>query len=382
MNQDLYNILGVSREATAGELKTAYRKLALKYHPDQNGGDAAAEERFKQISAAYEILGDPQKRSTYDRFGSTSATSPFGSGSPFGGGAGGQPFGAGFENLGDFFDILNSVFGAGAAGRAGAAAGVGRRGVDLKIEVDLTFAEAAHGATKVIEVPTAHECSTCAGSGAKPGTKPVTCARCAGRGKVRVQQGFFSMMRTCSSCEGQGTVIESPCAVCQGRGRVVTNEPLAVDIPAGVNTGHRLRWAGKGEPGSSGGAPGDLYVVIRLQDHPLFEREGLDVRCTIPVSFTQASLGARVEVPTLDGKVMMKIPSGTQSGKVLRLRNKGFPALQGQERGDQFVAIVVETPVRLNSRQKELLQQFASEAGEDAHPEGKSFFQRMKELFD
>lgn len=385
MDQDLYQILGVSRDASQAELKSAYRKLALKYHPDQNQGDAEAEERFKQISAAYQILSDPDKRSHYDRFGSTSGQSPFGggAGSPFGGGAGSPFGGAGFDNLNDFFDLFNSVFGGQSpfGGQAGGGRTRSRRGVDVKVDLDITMGEAAHGATRTIEVATKQACDTCHGSGAKPGTKPKTCSQCGGQGKVRVQQGFFSMFRTCPTCQGEGEVIEHPCSSCSGSGRVVRSETLTIDIPPGVNTGHRLRWAGKGDIGTHGGEPGDLFVVIRVEEDKFFERDGLNVRCTVPISFTQASLGASIEVPTLEGKVMMKIPAGTQSGRVLRLRNKGFPAVQGRERGDQLVTIFVETPVQLTERQKELLEEFAAESGEQVEREEGGFFKRMKKIF-
>ncbi len=385
MDQDLYEILGVARDATPAELKTAYRKLALKYHPDQNQGDAGAEERFKQISGAYQILSDPDKRSNYDRFGSTSsAGSPFSGGSPFGGGAG-SPFGggAGFDNLSDFFDLFNSVFGGAGPGQGGGGGEKSRkrRGVDVKVDLDITMTEAAHGVTHTIDVPTKQECMTCHGSGAKPGTKPKTCDRCGGQGKVRVQQGFFSMFRTCANCHGAGEIIEDPCSTCSGSGQIVRTETLSIDIPAGVNTGHRLRWAGKGDVGTNGGDSGDLFVVIRVEEDATFERDGLNVLCKVPISFTQASLGASIEVPTLDGSVVMKIPAGTQSGRVLRLRNKGFPAVQGRERGDQLVTVFVETPMQLTDRQKELLEEFAAEAGEKIEQESGGFFKRVKKIF-
>lgn len=372
MDIDLYKILGVARDATGAEIKAAYRKLALKYHPDQNPGDPEAEERFKQIVNSYEILSDPQKRAAYDRYGSTRGP---GGASPFGGPGGA---GGGFDDL---FDILNSVFGGG-MGRGGQErASAATRGRDFKVDLSVTYEEAALGAKKDVEVPTSNPCDECDGSGARPGTSPTTCSRCSGRGRVRVQQGFFTMMRPCTKCEGTGQVIEDPCKKCKGKGNVASTEVLNVEIPAGVDTGHKLRWAGKGEAGTSGGPAGDLLMVVQLAEHPLFEREGNDVTCTVPIGFSQASLGTKIEVPTLEGKVIMKIPAGTQSGKVMRLRNKGFPALQGSGRGDQLVTVVVETPVRLNKRQRELLEEFAAEAGEDAHPENKSFLQRMKDFF-
>ncbi|MFU8806402.1 MAG: molecular chaperone DnaJ [Bradymonadaceae bacterium] len=374
MDIDLYKILGVSRDATSAEIKAAYRKLALKFHPDQNPGDPEAEERFKQIVNSYEILSDPQKRAAYDRFGTSRG--PFAGQSPFGGGGPG-PFTGSFEDL---FDILGSVFGGG-AGRGAGAGPTPIRGRDFRVELEVSYEEAAFGAKKEVQVPTANPCDQCGGSGAKPGTRPTTCPRCGGRGRVRVQQGFFSMMRPCTKCDGTGQIIEDPCEKCKGMGNITSTETLTVEVPPGVDTGHKLRWAGKGEPGSAGGPAGDLIMVVTLAEHPLFERDGNDVKCFLPISFTQASLGSKVEVPTLEGKVVMKIPSGTQSGKVMRLRKKGFPPLQGSGRGDQLVVIVVETPVRLNKRQRELLEQFEAEADEDAHPESKSFLQRMKDLF-
>jgi molecular chaperone DnaJ len=372
MDIDLYKILGVSRDATSAEIKAAYRKLALKYHPDQNPGDPDAEERFKQIAHSYEILSDPQKRAAYDRFGSTRGGGP---GSPFGGQG---PFTGGFDDL---FDILNSVFGAG-MGRAAQERGpAASRGRDYTLDLTVTIEEAAKGAKKDVEVPTMNPCDVCAGSGARPGTKPTTCPRCAGQGRIRIQQGFFTMMRPCTKCDGSGQVIEDPCLKCKGTGHVTTTQTLSVEVPAGVDTGHKLRWAGKGEAGAHGGPHGDLIMTVQIADHPLFEREGQDVKCTVPISFTQAALGTKIEVPTLDGKVVMKIPAGTQSGKVLRLRHKGFPVVQGSGKGDQLVTVIVETPVSLTKRQKELLEEFAAEAGEDVHPENKSFLQRMKDLF-
>jgi molecular chaperone DnaJ len=366
----------VSRDASDDEIKKSYRKLAKQYHPDRNPGDKAAEEQFKKISAAYEVLSDSNKRATYDRFGSTDGANPFGGAGGFGG-QGGQGFG-------DLFDILNGMFGGGFGGQGGFVGQGGsrsRRGADHQMEIEVSFVEAANGAKKKVEVPVYHPCDTCDGTGAKPGTKPVTCKTCNGMGVVRIQQGFFTMQRTCPKCEGEGTIIEEPCPSCKGAGHKKKIEELEVDIPAGVSTGQRLRWSGKGGPGSAGGPPGDLYLFIRLEDHPLFERQDLDVLCTVPISFVQAALGGKVDVPTLEGKVSMAVPSGTQTGKVFRLRGKGFPPLSGGQRGDQLVTVVVETPVNLSEEQKQLLQKFGELSGEDVHPEKSSFFQRLKDLF-
>lgn len=377
MSADLYNVLGVDKNATKSEIKKAYHKLAKQYHPDLNPGDEEAEERFKQISAAYDILGDEQKRQQYDTFGSTGAAGGFGGGNPFGGGGA------------DIFDILNSVFGGGAGGFGGFGGGGGgagragaRRGNDFQMGLEITFKEAAEGGKRTIEVPTYEDCMTCSGSGAKPGTSPSTCTMCAGMGVVRQQQGFFAMQRTCPQCEGAGKVIREKCPDCHGEGHVEKMSEVEVDIPAGVDTGQRLRMVGKGGPGANGGPAGDLYIAIQLEDHALFEREDRHLICTVPISFTQAALGAKIDVPTLDGKVVMTIPAGTQTGKVFRLRGKGFPGLNSSSKGDQLVEIVVETPVNLTDRQKELLMEFAELSGDDVHPEKQSFFDRLKHLFD
>lgn len=375
MSVDLYEVLGVQRDASGAEIKKAYRALAQVHHPDKNPDNPEAEERFKQISAAYDILGDEEKRRTYDQFGSTS-------GNPFGAGG----FGGGGQGFGDLFDILNSVFGAGAAG--GFAGGGGgrssgaRRGQDFQMELEITFKEAAEGGKHTVEVPAYDKCDTCSGSGAKKGTSPTTCVMCGGLGVVRQQQGFFSLQRSCPQCNGEGRVIREKCSDCSGQGVKERLTEIEIDIPPGVDSGQRLRYAGKGGPGAQGGPPGDLYFLLRLEDHTLFERDGRNLLCTIPISFPHAALGGKVEVPTLDGKVSMSIPSGTQTGKVFRLRQKGFPGIDGGSRGDQLVEVVVETPVNLNDRQRELLQEFADISGEDVHPEKRTFLDRLKHLFD
>ncbi|MFW5968189.1 MAG: molecular chaperone DnaJ [Persicimonas sp.] len=371
MSIDPYDVLGVSKDAELSEIKAAYRRLAVEHHPDKNPDDPRAQERFKEVNEAYEILSDPEKRQAYDRFGSTKG---------FGGGAGGgSPFG-GQQGFGDIFDIFNTVFRGGRGGGRGRQRG--RRGTDLKMELEVSFEEAATGTTREVTVPSFNRCETCDGSGAKPGTSPTTCPECGGRGSVRVQNGFFSMMRSCPRCEGEGQIISDPCTDCGGKGIRQEEETLEVEVPAGVDDGQKLRWGGRGGPGADGGRPGDLYIVIRLEDHPLFEREGRDVVCEVPISFTQAALGGKLEVPTLDGKVNMTVPAGTQTGKVFRLNGKGFPSVDGRRgRGDQLVEVVVETPVKLTDRQEELLEEFAEEGGEEVHPEQKGFFDRMKKLF-
>ncbi len=374
MAADYYSTLGVERTASAQEIKKAYRRLAMQYHPDQNDGDKVAEEKFKEISEAYSVLGDVDKRAEFDRFGRVG-----GGGNPFSGGfPGGAPFDQGvpFGGINDVFvDILNDLFGARRRG------GNMRRGSDLKYELELSFEEANTGIEREIEIPKFEGCPVCAGVGAKPGTRPQTCGQCQGAGQVRMQQGFFSIQRPCGRCQGTGQTIADPCRRCDGSGRVTNHEKLDVTVPPGVADGQRLRWMAKGEPGVNGGPSGDLYVVVKLAAHSLFERAGDDVTCTVPVSFPQAALGAQVEVPTLDGKVQMKVPAGTQSGKIFRLRKKGFPNVEGGGQGDQLVTVVVETPTNLTPRQEDLLRAFAEEAGDEVQPEQKGFMDRMRDLF-
>jgi molecular chaperone DnaJ len=364
--KDYYELLGISRNASEEEIKKVYRKLALQYHPDRNPGDKQAEEKFKEVSEAYQILSDPEKRAKYDQYGHAA----FGEGGPF---AGGFDFTAGFEDV--FGDIFGEFFGGGTRrGRA--------RGDDLRYNLTLKFEEAVSGVEKKIKIPRHGPCDTCRGTGAKPGTAPQTCPTCRGRGQVSFQQGFFSVSRTCSQCQGQGTIIKDPCASCGGSGRLRKLHTLNVKIPAGVDTGSRLKLRGEGENGPPGGAPGDLYVVIQVEPHPIFVRDNLDILCDIPISFTQAALGAEIDVPTLNGKVKMKIPPGTQSGKVFRMKGKGITDVQGYRQGDQHVRVSVETPTHLTARQKELLKEFAAASGEDVSPMAKGFLDKMKELFD
>jgi len=371
---DYYEVLGVDRNATQADIKKAYRKLAFQYHPDQNEGNKDAEEKFKEINQAYGVLGDEEKRSQFDRFGRVMdgpGGSPFGGG--FGPGGPGVPFGGGINDV--FVDILNDLFGM--HRRQGRA----HRGSDLKYELEIELEEAAFGATKTIEVPKIEVCTTCEGSGAKPGTSPQTCQVCGGLGQIRTQQGFFSLSRPCGQCSGTGQIVTDPCEVCTGGGRTIRRQELTVDVPAGVSDGQRLRWGGRGEPGVNGGPAGDLFVVITVRPHAIFRRDGSNVVCTMPISFSQAALGAEVEVPTLEGKVKMKVPRATQSGKVFRLRKKGIGAPDGKTRGDELVEVVVETPQNLTERQEELLREFAAISGDEVEPHRKGFLEKMKGLF-
>lgn len=365
--KDYYELLGVNRSAGEDEIKKAYRKLALQHHPDRNPGDKQAEEKFKEVSEAYSVLSDAQKRSQYDQFGHAA----FGESGPF---SGGFDFSGGFEDV--FGDIFGEFFGGGGGRRRGRG-----RGEDLRYNLTLKFEEAAFGVEKKIKIPRHGPCETCRGTGAKAGTAPQTCPTCHGRGQVSFQQGFFSVSRTCSQCHGQGTIVKEPCATCGGAGRVRTMHTLSVKIPAGVDTGSRLKLRDEGETGPVGGVPGDLYVVIQTESHPIFVRDNLDIICDVPISFVQAALGAEIDVPTLDGKVKMKIPSGTQSGKVFRMKGKGIKDVQGLQQGDQHVRVIVETPTRLTAKQKELLKDFAELGGEEVNPLSKGFFDKVKELF-
>jgi molecular chaperone DnaJ len=365
--RDYYEILGVARTATGQELKSAFRKLAVQYHPDKNPGDKVSEEKFKEASEAYEVLCDADKRARYDRFGHQAP-----------GGFGPSPFEAGFSgNINDIFgDIFGEIFGQ--RGRSRAAR---QRGADLRYNLEVSFTEAAFGTEAKVKIPRHKECAVCHGSGTRPGTGPKTCPTCHGAGELRMTQGFFQISRTCGQCQGTGKVITDPCMTCRGAGKVETESVLTVKVPPGVDTGTRLKLTGEGESGERGGPPGDLYVVVHVQEHPIFIREDTEVICEVPISFTQAALGATIDVPTLDGKVKMKIPSGTQSGKVFRLRGKGVPHLNGYQRGDQHVRVTVEVPEKLTKKERELLEQFATLAGEDAHPQSKSFFAKVRELF-
>ena len=368
--RDYYEVLGVARDASAEDLKKAYRRLALQYHPDKNPGDQAAEERFKEISEAYQVLSDAEKRRAYDQFGHAATE-----GAGFGGFRPGD-FGAGsFNDL--FNDLFGDLFGAGGGPRAHAR---GRRGEDLRYNLELTFEQAAFGAEVTIQVPRHVGCAACGGTGAKAGTRPATCPTCRGMGQVRYTQGFFSINKTCPQCRGEGKFVEHPCPECRGAGLRRETASLSVKIPGGVETGQRLKLTGEGERGVRGGPPGDLYVVIGVKAHPLFERQGDDVVCEVPISFVKAALGAEIEVPTLDGTVALKVPAGTQSGKVFRLKGKGVPHLSAYGRGDQHVVVKVETPSGLNAKQRRLLEEFERASDGETHPLGKSFLEKVKEM--
>jgi molecular chaperone DnaJ len=367
-NKDYYTLLGVERNASEEEVKKAYRKLALKYHPDRNPGNKQAEEAFKEISEAYQVLSDSEKRSLYDQFGHGA----FGEGGPF---RGGFDFTSGFEDI--FGDIFGEFFGTGGSRNRNRA----QRGEDLRYNLELSFEEAVFGNEKKIKIPRHGPCETCRGTGAKPGSSPIACPTCRGRGQVTMQQGFFSVSRTCTQCHGYGTVIRDPCTTCEGAGRVRQLHTLSVKIPPGVDTGTRLKLRGEGENGTSGGVPGDLYVVIKVNSHAIFVREGQDVVCEVPISFVQAALGAEIDVPTLEGKVKIKIAAGTQTGKIYRVHGKGVKDPRGGQQGDQLVRVNVETPTHLTPRQKELLKEFAALGGEEVHPLSKGFFDKVKEIF-
>ncbi len=341
--RDYYEVLGVNRDASDDDIKKAYRKLAMKFHPDRNPDSKEAEEKFKEAKEAYEILSDAQKRGAYDQYGHAGVD-------PSAGGGRGGP--QGFEGFADAFgDIFGDIFGGGGGGR-------GRsnvyRGADLRYNLEVTLEEAARGAEKTIRIPTMEECETCHGSGAKPGTQPKTCPSCGGAGQVRIQQGFFSIQQTCPKCHGSGRIIPEPCHTCGGMGRVKKQKTLEVKIPAGIDDGMRLRHSGHGEPGVNGGPPGDLYVEIHIKAHPVFQREGDDLHCEMPVSFTTAALGGEIEIPTLEGMARIKVPQETQSGRVFRLRGKGIRNVRSHAQGDLMCHVLVETPVNLTDRQKEL----------------------------
>ena len=375
---DYYETLGVSRDADGATLKSAYRKLAMKWHPDRNPGDAEAEAKFKACNEAYECLKDPQKRAAYDRFGHEAFTQGMnGGGGDFGGGRGQE----GFADIGDIFEtIFGSAFGGG--GGMGGQRQPQRRGADLRYDMQVTLDEAFHGKTTEIEIEVSQSCETCDGSGAKPGTSERTCNLCNGMGAVRAKQGLFVVERPCPTCGGRGQVIEDPCGECRGEGRVDRPQALQVDIPPGVDTGTRIRLSGKGEAGARGAPPGDLYIFVHVKPHKLFEREGTTLATRVPVSFTTAALGGSVDIPDLDGSTnTIDIPAGIQSGKQLRVRGAGMPVLQGRGRGDMVVEIKVETPTKLSRKQKEILSQFRETETGDECPESRSFFSKLKEAF-
>jgi molecular chaperone DnaJ len=371
--RDFYEVLGVSKDADGKTIKSAYRKLAMQYHPDRNPDDKSAEDKFREATEAYDVLKDDQKRAAYDRMGHAA----FDQSAGFGGGAGG--FGAGF-GAGGFSDIFDEMFSDFMGGRGGGRK-ANTKGADLRYDLDISLEEAFHGDNKTITIPVAIRCETCDGSGAAKGSSPVNCGTCGGHGKVRAQQGFFTVERTCPACQGQGQTISSPCGDCGGQGRVQKNRTLNVNVPAGVDTGTRIRLSGEGEAGLRGGAPGDLYIFINIYGHELFDRDGTNLLLTMPVPMTTAALGGTVDVPNLDGKrARITIQPGTQSGHRLRLKGKGMPGLQGRARGDLYVDIHVETPVNLTKKQKELLEEFSSDSKKQ-NPETTSFMNRIRNMF-
>ena len=370
--RDYYEVLGVNRDAGDDEIKKAYRKLAMKYHPDRNPDNKEAEEKFKEAKEAYEMLSDPQKKAAYDRYGHAGVDPSMGAG------PGAQGFEGGFADA--FGDIFGDLFGGG--GRGGRSNVY--RGADLRYNLEITLEEAARGAEKTIRIPTVEECGTCHGSGAKPGTHPKPCPTCQGHGQVRVQQGFFSIQQTCPKCHGSGKIIPDPCRDCGGAGRTKKQKTLEVKIPAGIDDGMRLRHAGHGEPGVNGGPSGDLYVEIHIRKHAVFERDHDDLHCEMPISITTAALGGEIEIPTLEGMARLKIPAETQSGKVFRLRGKGIKNVRSHVHGDLMCHVVVETPVNLTERQRELLREFEEISSGNAtrhNPKAQGWMDKVRDFF-
>ena len=366
-----YETLSVSRTAGDAEIKTAYRKLAMQFHPDRNPGDKDCEHRFKEINEAYDVLKDGDRRAAYDRFGHAAFEQ--------GGGGGAHGFGADFGST--FSDIFEGIFGMSGAARGRSS---GReRGADLRFNMEITLEEAYVGKTAEVRIPTSVTCEACSGTGAKPGTKPKACPTCAGQGKIRHAQGFFTLERTCPACHGRGQVIDDPCPSCSGSGRVTRERALSVNIPAGVEDGTRIRIAGEGEAGLRGGPAGDLYIFLSIVPHLFFQRDGADLHCRVPISMVSAALGGEFEVPTIEGtKSRVKVPAGTQSGRRLRLQGKGMPVLRAKQLGDMYVQVVVETPQNLTKKQRELLSEFQKLSSKETQPESTSFFSRVKDLFE
>lgn len=371
--RDFYEALEISRSASDAEIKVAFRKLAMKCHPDRNPGDAAAEAQFKEINEAYEILKDPQKRGAYDRYGHAAFEQ--------GGGAGGPGFGNDFSDF--MTDIFDTFFGDTRGGARQRGGGGRERGADMRYNLEITLEEAFNGKNETIEIPSSIVCEACSGSGAKAGSRPRQCPTCGGAGRVRAQQGFFAIERTCPTCQGRGQIIEDPCDVCAGNGRTTRTRSLSVNIPPGVEDGTRIRLSGEGEAGLRGGPPGDLYIFLSVRPHELYQRDGADLFCRVPISMVTAALGGEFDVPTMGGQeVRVQVPAGTQTGKQFRLRGKGMPVLRTRDFGDLYIQVVVETPQNLTRRQKELLTEFEQESSRDTHPESAGFFARVREFFE
>ncbi len=370
--RDFYEVLGVEKNASEADLKKAYRRLAMKYHPDRNPNDKGAEEQFKEAKEAYEILTDAQKRAAYDQFGHAGVDSSAGMGAGGFGGAG---------NFSDIFgEVFGDIFGQGRGGGSRA-----RRGADLRYNLELSLEDAVHGTTVKIKIPTLTECKSCQGTGAKKGSKPTTCSTCGGHGQVRMQQGFFSLQQTCPRCQGKGTIISDPCHTCRGNGRVEDYKNLSVKIPAGVDEGDRIRLSGEGEIGEKGAPPGDLYVQVHMKPHAIFARDGNNLYCDVPIDFAAAALGGELDVPTLDGRVKLKIPAETQTGKVFRMRSKGVVSVRGGPPGDLLCKITVETPVNLTTHQKDLLRELATSLEQSQHshsPKAHSWLDGVKKFFE
>jgi molecular chaperone DnaJ len=362
-----YEVLEVERTADDGQLKSAFRKLAMKWHPDRNPGDTSSEHKFKEINEAYEILKDPDKRAAYDRYGHAAFEQGMG-----GGGGFGADFGSAFS------DLFEGIFGM--SGARGARSGR-ERGADLRYNMEIRLEEAYSGKTAQVRIPTSVTCEACSGSGAKAGTRPKACPTCAGSGRIRHAQGFFTLERTCVACQGRGQVIDTPCPSCSGAGRVTRERTLSVNIPAGVEDGTRIRLGGEGEAGVRGGPAGDLYIFLSLSAHPFFQREGADLHCRVPISMVAAALGGEIEVPTIKGDdARVKVPEGTQSGRRFRLQGKGMPVLRSKQTGDMYVQVVVETPQKLTKRQRELLNEFERLSSQETQPESAGFFGKVKEF--
>jgi len=375
--RDFYDVLGVAKGTADADIKKAYRKKAMELHPDRNKDNPDSESQFKEVNEAYDVLKDPEKKAAYDRFGHAAFEGGMG------GGGGGQRggFGGGPEFSSAFSDVFEDLFGDFMGGRGGGGQRASR-GSDLRYNLRISLEEAFSGQHKTIQVQSSVACESCHGTGAEGGAEPSNCPTCSGMGKVRAQQGFFTVERTCPTCSGRGQIINNPCGSCAGAGRVQKDRSLSVNIPAGVETGTRIRLSGEGEAGLRGGPPGDLYIFIEVQNHAIFERDGPNLYCRIPVNFTAAALGGEIEAPTIDGgRSRVKIPAGSQSGKQMRLRGKGMPALRGGAAGDLYLELAVETPVNLSARQKELLREF-DELGGDNHPEGQNFFSKVKTFWD